>query len=98
MARRSSSRREARKAASVGSGCKEIASTSACAAGERKECGDVGVWCDRRGVGVGAVRWSRSESSGTEERLLAREENYEREGAEVARADRADGMRHTQYG
>jgi hypothetical protein len=49
MARRSSSRREARKAASVGSGCEEIASTSACAAGERKECGGVGVWCDRCG-------------------------------------------------
>jgi hypothetical protein len=47
---------------------------------------------------VDAVRWSKSESSGTEERLPAREENYEREGAEVARADRADGMRHTQYG
>jgi hypothetical protein len=66
-ARRSSSRREARKAASVGSGCEEMASTSACAAGERKECGGVSVWCDRHGVGVGAVRWSGSESSGSEE-------------------------------
>jgi len=69
-ARRSSSRREARKAASVGSGCEEMASTSACAAGERKECGGVGVGCDRRGAGAGAgaaVRWSRSESSGSEE-------------------------------
>jgi hypothetical protein len=42
------------------------------AAGERKEWGGVGVWCDRRGAGVGAMRWSRSESSGTEERLPAR--------------------------
>jgi hypothetical protein len=65
-ARRSSSRREARKAASVGSGCEEMASTSACVAGERKECGGVSVWCDRHGVGVGAVRWSGSESSGSE--------------------------------
>ena len=63
MARRSSSRWEARKAASVGSGCEEMASTSACAAGETKECGGVGVWCDRRGAGVGAMRWSRSESN-----------------------------------
>jgi hypothetical protein len=72
MARRSSLWREARKATSVGSGCEEMASTSACTAGETKECGGVGVWCDRRGAGVGAMRWSRSESSGTEERLPAR--------------------------
>jgi hypothetical protein len=71
MARRSSSRREARKVASVGSGCEEMASTSACTVGERKECGGVGVWCDRRGEGAGAVR-CRSESSGTEERLPTR--------------------------
>jgi hypothetical protein len=60
-ARRSSSRREARKAASVGSGCEDVASTSACSARERKECGGGGVWCDCRGAGAGAVRWSGSE-------------------------------------
>jgi hypothetical protein len=49
---RNASRWEARKAASVGSGCEEMVSTSACAAGERKECGGVGVWCDRRGAGA----------------------------------------------
>jgi hypothetical protein len=57
-ARRSSSRWEARKAASVGSGCKDMASTSACAARERKECGG---GCDRHGAGIGTVRWSGSE-------------------------------------
>jgi len=54
----------------VGSGCEEMASTSACAAGERKECAGVGVGCGRRGAGEGAgaaVRWSSSESSGSEE-------------------------------
>jgi hypothetical protein len=35
-ARRSSSRRKVRKAASVGIGCEEMASTSACAAGRGK--------------------------------------------------------------
>jgi hypothetical protein len=63
--RRSSSQREARKAVVVGSGCEEMASTSACVAGERMECGSVAVWCDRRGAGAGAgvgeVRWSGSE-------------------------------------
>jgi hypothetical protein len=70
-ARSSLSRRVARKAASVGSGCEEMASTSACAAGERKECGGGGVWCDHRSTGASAraaaVRWSRSESSRSEE-------------------------------
>jgi hypothetical protein len=45
----------------MGSGCEDMASTSACTARERKECGGGGVWCDRRGVGAGAVRWSGSE-------------------------------------
>jgi hypothetical protein len=61
-----------------------MASTSAYAAGKRKECGG-GVCCDRRDVGAGAVRWSRSESSGTEERLPARGGELRRERAEGAR-------------
>jgi hypothetical protein len=49
-----------------------MSSTSACAAGERKDCAGVGVGCDLRGAGDGAgagaaVRWSSSESSGSEE-------------------------------
>jgi hypothetical protein len=33
---------------------------------ERKECGGYDVWCDRCDAVAGAVRWSRSESSGSE--------------------------------
>jgi hypothetical protein len=84
-----------------GSGCEEMASTSACAAGERKECGGVGVWCDRRGAGASAVRWSRSEWSGSDEveaergSGCQRAENCEREGQREARVDGegADGRR-----
>jgi hypothetical protein len=82
-----------------GSGCEEMASTSACAAGERKECGGVGVWCDRRGAGAGAVRWSRSEWSGSEEveaergSGCQRAENREREGAEGGSRGRGRGGR-----
>jgi hypothetical protein len=35
--------------------------------GERNDCGGCGVWCDRCGAVAGAARWSRSESSGSEE-------------------------------
>jgi hypothetical protein len=102
-ARRSSSRREARKAASVGSGCEEMASTSACAAGDRKECGGVGVWCDRRGAGAGAVRWSGSEEgddgggatgrSGPRSRDASSMPQRERAPKRSRRCSRAEGAR-----
>jgi hypothetical protein len=102
MARRSSSRREARKAASVGSRCEEMASTSACAAGERKECGGGGVWCDRAARGEveqerverdqGAVASVRRTANGRGQRELGCSRGRGRGGREATHVRRTKNI------